>query len=73
MLAAVAVAAAVSGCSGASCDELPRLRAERDSAREDFLQLGRSGAATLEESAAADDAVHELDRTVFDLEQSCSA
>ena len=66
------LAAALTGCSGASCDELPGLTAERDAARADLLTRQRAPGADPEELGAADDAVHALDAQVYDLEQSCA-
>lgn len=75
MLLRIAALAAVTtslltGCSGTDCDELPALRAERDAARVAYQEL-TSGAATEEQTTAADEELHALDARVFDLEQSC--
>lgn len=60
---------ALPGCSGQDCDGLGALRAERDAARaayaEDVASLSPA------RSAERDDAVHELDRRVFEAEQQC--
>lgn len=71
-LAAVALALWLPACSGVSCDDLPALQAERDVARADYEALVRSGTATDEQTTAIDDAVHDVERRVFDLEQSCA-
>ena len=63
---------ALTGCSGASCDELPALTAERDAARADYLVRAQASGGDADELGAADDAVHELDARVYDLEQSCA-
>jgi hypothetical protein len=68
--AGVALLGLLSGCAGSSCDDLPQLREERDRARADYLELARSG-ATAEQTGAADDALHELERRVYDAEQRC--
>ena len=64
---------ALSGCAGSSCDELPELRAERDVARAEHLDLIESGTATPTEIGDGDDELHALERQVFDLEESCGA
>ena len=62
---------AVTGCGGSSCDELAGLRAERDAARAAYADLLRSGTATPQDTEREDEAVHALDRRVYDLEQGC--
>jgi hypothetical protein len=63
----------LSGCAGNTCDDLPALRAERDQARADYLELVQSGQASPEETGDADDELHRVERQVFDLEQSCES
>ena len=63
---------ALTGCSGRSCDGLPALQAEREQRRTAYLELARSGTATPDETAAADDRLHAFERRVFELEQSCA-
>jgi hypothetical protein len=58
-------------CTGRSCDALPELRAERDTARADYLELVRSGEVTAADTEQADDALHALEREAYDLEQEC--
>ena len=65
----LAAGAALAGC-GASCDELPRLTAERDALRSSYLDLVRSGASP-EEAERADERLHAVERQVFDLEAGC--
>ena len=59
------------GCAGRSCDALPELRAERDTARAEYLELVRSDAVTAAETERADDDLHALERQAYDLEQEC--
>jgi hypothetical protein len=61
----------LSGCSGQSCEELPALRAERDEARADYLELATPGTAPADETEEADSALHALERRVYDVEQGC--
>ena len=61
--------AALAGC-GSSCGDLPRLTAERDALRSSYLDLARSGAPP-EKTGRADARLHQVERQVFDLEQSC--
>jgi len=71
LLAALAVAAvAVTGCAGRSCDALPRLQAEREAMREDYLELVRSGASA-ERTEQADADLHAFEQQVYDAEQRC--
>ncbi len=60
----------LAGCAGSSCDDLPALRAERDAARQDYLELSSGGAGD-KVTAAADEELHALDARVYDLERSC--
>jgi hypothetical protein len=71
----VALAVLAAGCSsGSSCDELPDLTRQRDAARQDAARLSTAhdnGQATEAELDKAHDVMHELDRRVYDLAQSC--
>ena len=69
LLAALA-SVPLAGCAGASCGDLPALRAERDEARAAYGRLiAEPAPAEVTEQADAD--VHALDRRVFDVEQAC--
>ena len=70
--AALLVLAATAGCGGQDCDGLPALRAERDAARQAYAELVDAGSASADETAVADDRVHDLDARVFDAEQECA-
>lgn len=70
-LLAAAVLALLPACSGASCGELPGLRAQRDAARQAYTALVRSGTATPQDTERADTDLHAVERRVYDLEQSC--
>ena len=68
-LALAAVVASLSGCTGQSCDGLGDLQSERDAARASYqAQLGDG---STEEQLARHDALHELERRAYELEQSC--
>ena len=56
---------------GQPCEDLPALRAERDEARADYLQLVRSATVSPDETEEADGELHALERRVYDLEQGC--
>ena len=71
LLLALCLVPALAGCSGTGCDALPGLRAERDQARAAYVELTAGGTAGTAESERADEGVHELDRRVYELEQSC--
>jgi hypothetical protein len=58
-------------CGDGACGDLPRMQAERETARADYLELARSGTASAEETGKADDALHALERKVYDVEQQC--
>ena len=61
----------LTGCAGASCGDLPALRAERDEARAAYGRLIAAEPAPAEVTEQADADVHALDRRVFDVEQAC--
>ena len=61
----------LTGCAGASCGDLPALRAERDEARAAYGRLIAAEPAPAEVTEQADADVHALDRQVFDVEQAC--
>ena len=71
LLPALALVPLLAGCSGQSCDGLDALRAERDAARQDYQELVGPGTVSPERAEEADDALHALERRVYDLEQSC--
>lgn len=71
LLAGTSLVLALAACTGASCEALPGLRAERDAARASYAELTGSGTAKADESERADEEVHALDRQVYELEQSC--
>lgn len=71
LLLAVVVAAALTGCAGSSCEELPTRQAERAQLRQDYLTLLEQG-GTPEQTTEADDALHAFEREVLDLEQQCT-
>ena len=66
----VLAAAALSGCSGQPCEDLPALQAEREDRRAAYAELVESGAGP-EQTGAADEELHAFEGRVFDLEQSC--
>ena len=70
LLVALAIAP-LTGCAGASCGDLPALRAERDQARAAYGRLIAAEPAPAEVTERADADVHALDRQVFDVEQAC--
>ena len=61
----------LTGCGDGSCDDLPRMQAEREAARAAYLELARSGTVGPAETAQADDDLHALERRVYDVEQQC--
>ena len=61
----------LTGCGDSACEDLPRMQAEREAARAAYLELARSGSATADETAQADDDLHALERRVYDVEQQC--
>lgn len=65
------VAGLLSSCSGTSCDELPALQAERAAEQAEYQELVQSGAPP-DETGPADDALHQLEQRVYELEQSCA-
>lgn len=63
----------LTGCSGRSCDELPGLQAEREAARQAQVERTKPGSGVpVEQQGEGDDALHELEGRVFQLEQECS-
>ena len=73
LLLVVPVVALLSACGGQDCGALPELRAERDAARAAYAELVAAGTASAQETAVADDAVHDLDARVFDAERACAS
>lgn len=71
LLTVVVAAAALTGCAGASCEQLPARQAERAEMRQDYLALLEQG-GTPEQTTEADDALHAFEREVLDLEQQCA-
>jgi hypothetical protein len=71
LLALVVAVAALTGCSGRSCDGLAAMQAERDDRREAHQELIRSGTASSTAIGEADDRLHAYERQVYDLEQGC--
>lgn len=71
VLGAVLALAALTSCSGVSCDELPGLQAEREQRREAYLKLAATDAPP-EETGRADEELHAFERRVYDIEQSCA-
>ena len=71
LVVAVLAAAALSGCSGRPCDDLPALQAEREERRAAYAELVRSGAPP-DATAAADEELHAFEGRVYDLEQTCA-
>ena len=68
------LAAALGACSSRSCDDLADLRAERDQARQaaaDSLKAP-AGPERDDNVERTHDRMHSLEKTVFDLEESCS-
>ena len=69
VIAALALSPLLAGCAGQPCEDLPRLLAERDAARQDYAELVVDGTAPPEVTGPADDALHAVERRVYDLEQ----
>lgn len=65
-------AALSSGCSSSSCDALPGMLAERDAARQAYVEQVRSGALSDVESEQADEQLHALEARVATVEQECA-
>ena len=61
----------VAGCAGGACGDLPALRAERDAARQAYVEL-TAGSAAANVTERADEELHALEGRVYDLERSCA-
>jgi hypothetical protein len=72
--AVVLAVAGLGACSGRSCDDLDDLRAQRDQARLEASESLKAPAGPDRDDKVerTHDRMHSLERTVFDLEESCS-